>query len=155
MNNNKPKLELEVNIPCKIKLLQDKPATGNSQYGTWHLYNVLSGGQEYSFFAPDQVVQFINENHLGKNSEIVIIKQIVKNGNKKVTNYVTAFPQPESSLSNGTTITNGSSDHSSPEFTKMLQSMNEALQIRNRLGSEVDASKIGITLFITRMKAIG
>lgn len=155
MKNNKPKLELDVNMPCKIKLLQDKPATGNSQYGTWHLYNVLSGGQEYSFFAPDQVVQFINENQLSKNSEIVITKQIVKNGNKKVTNYVTTFPQLGNSQSNGTVINNGINDHSSPEFAKMLQSMDEALQIKNRLGSEVDASKIGITLFITRMKAIG
>lgn len=155
MNNNKPKLELEVNIPCKIKLLQDKPATGQSQYGTWHLYNVLSGGQEYSFFAPDQVVQFINENHLGKNSEIVITKQIVKNGNKKVTDFRITLSIDENPQTYDIVTSKGNNNSDSPEFCKMLQSMNEALQIKERLGDEVDASKIGITLFITRMKSVG
>ena len=154
MKNNKPKLELEINLPCKIKLLQDKPATGQSQYGTWYLYNVLYNEQEYSFFAPDQVVQFINDNHLGKNSEIEIIKRIVKDGNKKVTDFVVRLPQNGHFQLNESIELNRNNGNESPEFSKMLQSMDEALQIKNRLGNEIDASKIGITLFITRMKSV-
>ena len=155
MKNNKPKLELDVNIPCKIKLLQDKPATGNSQYGTWHLYNVLSGEQEYSFFAPDQVVQFINENHLCKNSEIVITKRIVKQGNKKITDYDASIPSNDNGISVHSQKETNGVDINNSEFQKMYQSMNEAITIKEKLGSEVDASKIGITLFITRMKSAG
>lgn len=155
MNGNKPKLELEVNIPQKIKLLQDKPATGQSQYGTWYLYNVLCNNQEYSFFAPDPVVKFIDDNHLAKGSEVVITKRFVKNGNKKVTDFDISLPRNDDAQLNGSVNIQNGDVKESPEFCKMFQSMNEALQIKERLGDGIDASKVGITLFITKMKSAG
>lgn len=160
-NNNKTKLELEVNVPTKVKLLQDQPATGTSQYGDWWLYNVLANGQEKSFFAPEQVVEFISDNQLKKNSEIEITKKLVKNGKKNVTDFEISIVQNGIAKRNGSPGANGehelpSTDEQyqvSPEFQTMLQSMNEALMLRDKLGGDVDVSKIGITLFLTRIKS--
>ena len=158
-NNNKPKLELEVNVKKKIKLLQDKAATGVSSYGKWWLYNVLSNDQEQSFFAPEQVVEFISENQLKKNSELEITKKLVKNGKKNVTDFEISIVQ--NGAAKGNPGSNGepelpSSDEQyqvSSEFKTMLHSMNEALMLRDKLGGDVDVSKIGITLFLTKIKS--
>ena len=160
-NNNKLKLELQVNIPQKIKLLQDNPATGESQYGKWFLYNVLSDDQEQSFFADEKVVNFISENQLKKNSEIEITKKLVKNGRKNVADFEISIVQNGTAQGNGNPGANGEHElpsgeekfQVSPEFQTMLQSMNEALMLRDKLGGDVDVSKIGITLFLTKIKS--
>ena len=102
-----------------------------------------------------KVVNFIEENHLGKDSEIEITKKIVKEGNKKITDYEIVIPGI--GKVHTTTSTNGTNgiDSNNSEFQKMYQSMNEAIAIKEKLGNAVDASKIGITLFITRMKSAG
>lgn len=167
-NNTKPKLELQVNVPQKIKLLLDQPATGTSQYGDWWLYNVLSNEQELSFFAPESVVKFITENSLKRNSELEITKQIIKNGKKNVTDYKISIVNKEaeeedrkvhteptgkakvSSTDNG--VPESNQTQNSNEYKKMLYSMKEAVLIRNELGADVDINKIGITLFIQKCK---
>ena len=159
--NNKPKLELQVNVPTKVKLLQDQPATGTSQYGDWWLYNVLSNNQEQSFFADEKVVNFISENNLKRNSELEITKKLIKNGKKNVTDFEISIVQNGTAQGNGNPGANGEHElpsgeeqfQVSPEFQTMLQSMNEALMLRDKLGGDVDVSKIGITLFLTKIKS--
>jgi hypothetical protein len=157
-DSNKPKLELQVNIPKKIQLLQATPVVGENQYGKWWLYNVFSDDKEQSFFAPEQVVNFISENNLKRNSELEITKRLVKNGRKNVADFEISIVQ------NGTAQGNGnpgspelpSSDEQyqvSSEFKTMFKSMNEALMLRDKLGGDVDVSKIGITLFLTKIKS--
>lgn len=75
---NKPKLDLQVNIPATIKLLMDKPVTGSNAYGNWYLFGVEYEGQEYSFFATEDVAKYAEENNLRKGDSIKVTKTIVK-----------------------------------------------------------------------------
>ena len=153
-NNNKPKLELQVNVPTKVKLLQDNAATGESQYGKWFLYNVLSDGQEQSFFAPEQIVKFISENNLKRHSELEITKKLVKNGSKNTADFLIEI------VSNGksqdtSTNTNDTNNQKRTDYDNMVEALKEALKIRESLNSDVIVvNKIGITLFIQKCKGM-
>ena len=151
-DNNKPKLELQVNIPTKVKLLQDQPATGESQYGKWWLYNILVDEKEKSFFAPEKVVQFISDNQLKRNCEIEITKKLVKNGNKNTADFLIEI------VSNGksqdtSTNTNDTNNQKRNDYDNMVEALKEALKIKENLKSDIiDVNKIGITLFIQKCR---
>jgi hypothetical protein len=171
-NGNKPKLELQLNIPCKIKLLQDTPATGESSYGRWFLFNVNAEDQDQSFFAPEQVVKFILDNDLKKNSELLITKKIIKNGKKNITDFEIKIISTGIEIPSGRNGDDDSSDvnkieqqttvhntqdnnngKASKDYTKMLDSMREALKIKSELGDEIDSNKIGVALFIQKCRS--
>ena len=173
----KDKLELQVNIPTKIKLLQADPATGINSYGEWFLYNVECGELEYSYFAPEKVVQILKANNVGKD-QVVITKKLVKVGKKNVTDYEVNVlenntPVQTNNFTNGRTnvASNGNSNgHSmvatngvhqnavdtapaiSRDYKMMLQCMTDAMMIRDELGHDVDVNKLGITLFLRKVK---
>ena len=197
----KEKLELQVNIPTTIKLLQTNPITGENNYGTWWLYNVECNGTEYSYFATEKVVKILQENNVGLDDEVVITKKIVKIGKKNITDYevhVLETTHSEPVVTNGRTNgyekvvetnqnghvsvsaangeinghinsngnTNGSSHTNgngnpqsviaapvlSKDYPVMLQCMSEAMMLRDELGHDVDVNKLGITLFLRKVK---
>jgi len=185
----KPKLELQVNIPTTIKLLQSEPATGENSYGKWYLYSVECNGTEYSYFAPEKVVKLLKENAVTVDDEVVITKKLIKNGKKNITDYEVCVLENEAlavsshktnGYSNGNSngyhngngnsngYTNGITNGTSTEITKinnngnspvlskdyqvMLQSMTEAMMLRDELGHDVDVNKLGITLFLRKVK---
>jgi len=175
---SKPKLELQINIPSTIKLLQSEPATGENSYGQWWLYNVECEGQEYSYFAPEKVVQILKANNVGLDDEVVITKKLVKIGKKNVTDYDIHVlennntPVHTNNNTNGRTngtdngrqysqngyATVGSDEvtvDSQPGLSKyyylMLQSFKEILMIRDELGeADLDINKLAITLFLSK-----
>jgi len=175
---SKPKLELQINIPSTIKLLQSEPATGENSYGQWWLYNVECEGLEYSYFAPEKVVQILKANNVGLEDEVVITKKLVKIGKKNVTDYDIHVlennntPGQTSNYTNGRTngtnndrqySQNGNStvgsdevaEDSQPGLSKyyylMLQSFQEILMIRDELGeADLDINKLAITLFLSK-----
>ena len=162
---SKPKLELQVNIPTVVKLLQDKPATGENTYGQWWLYSVESEGTEYSYFAPEAVVKQLQKNNVSENDEVMITKRLVKNGKKNMVEYdlsvleTKPVPQVINGRTNGGIIPAGirnNNGHAGKELSKdypvMLQAMNEALLIRDELGGDVDVNKLGVTLFLRKVK---
>ena len=51
----RPKLEIPINEPITLELLYDEPVTGNSRYGRYNMYAVSIGGEEFCYFAPDEV----------------------------------------------------------------------------------------------------
>jgi len=180
----KPKLELQVNIPTTIKLLQSEPATGENSYGRWYLYSVECDGTEYSYFAPEKVVQLLKGNNVVQDDEVVITKKLIKSGNKNITDYevcvletesVTETKHHTSGSANGNTngysngnvngsavaVTNGSNNLgrtnvNSPakdkDYTIMLECMTNAMMLRDELGHDVDVNKLGITLFLRKVK---
>lgn len=178
----KEKLELQVNIPTTIKLLQKDPATGENNYGTWWLYNVECNGTEYSYFAPEKVVNILKENNVGLDDEVVITKKLIKNGKKNLVDYEvcvleTTVPAETTHNTNGYTNSttngiavkqNGQLIHTngngnvkpltepttgfSKDYPIMLQSMNEAFCIKDELGGDIDVTKLGITLFLRKVK---
>jgi hypothetical protein len=162
---SKPKLELQVNMPQTIKLLQTEPATGENAYGQWFLYNVQSNGQELSFFAPDKIVKKFQEHQVQENDEVVITKRLFKNGKTNIVDYdIAVLEQKPVTVVNGyagnghaKVATNGSvNGHDSgvsKDYQLLLQCMTEAMLIRDELGNDIDINKLGVTLFLRKIKA--
>ncbi len=191
---SKPKLELQVNIPTTMKLLQSEPATGENSYGRWYLYSVECDGTEYSYFAPEKVVKMLRENEVSVSDEVVITKKLIKNGKKNLTDYEVSVLEstataeersghrseeyknalsvngrnghsadPVQGAANGTTVAyangNGSAGRTnvrspvlSKDYQVMLQCMTEAMILRDELGHDIDVNKLGITLFLRKVK---
>lgn len=84
---NNPKVEFSIGEPVELKLLTDNVITGISQYGQWNMYPVLNDNVIQSFFAPQDVVDFIQKNRLGKNSVITVTKDMRKKGKKLASVY--------------------------------------------------------------------
>ena len=160
---NKPKLDLQVNIPATIKLLMDKPITGSNTYGNWYLFGVEFEGQEYSFFATEEVTKFAEKNKLRKGDVVKVIKTIIKNGKKNQTSYqleIVSKGQQNHPASNGNPVeklnahTNGNANHQTVEdYNVMHDCLAQGIKLQQDLGSVIDVNRIAITLFITRTKA--
>lgn len=146
-NNGKPKLELQVNIPTKIKLLQDQPATGTSQYGKWYLYNVEFEGNENSFFSPEQVQKFIEDNQLKKGDEIEITKTLTKNGKSNIVDFKINLISKQ----NGQ-VTKPNGNGKTDDIKIMRDCLISAIELQKELGSVVDVNKIAMSLYIARTK---
>jgi len=174
----KEKLELQINIPSTIKLLQNEPATGENSYGQWWLYNVECEGREYSYFAPENVVKILKANNVGLDEEVVITKKLVKIGKKNVTDYEVHVLENNNTQVHANNFTNertnvasngNSNGHSmvatngnhqaveshpviSKDYQLMLNCMTQAMMLRDELGHDVDVNKLGITLFLRKVK---
>ena len=159
---NKPKLDLQVNIPATIKFLMDKPVTGSNAYGNWYLFGVEYEGQEYSFFATEDVAKFAEENKLRKGDVVKVTKTIIKNGKKNQTSYqleIVSKGQQNHPASNGNgqVVINGNG-HSNgngqaEDYKVMHDCLAQGIKLQQDLGSVIDVNRIAITLFITRTKA--
>ena len=60
-NNQRTKLELELNQPTKLRLLKSKPYEGRSSFGVYHLYSVEQAGEEKAYFATPEISQKIQD----------------------------------------------------------------------------------------------
>jgi len=151
---SKPKFELDINIPRTFKLLQTDPATGQSSYGAWWLYNVISDGIEYSFFAPEKVVNNFKQNHVGQQDEITITKKITKSGKANIVDYEISIQKPDAKQQ-VLHAENPYNDNEtmSTDYPVMLQAMSDAVKLREELGVEIDINKLGVTLFLRRVRA--
>jgi len=97
---NKPKVEVNLNESATLKLLKDKPYSGENSFGPYWLYSVSQDGVEKAFFTSPDLHQKIAEAGLKTGDEFKISKVAVQNG-KKVTAKVNfevaakaAAPQP-------------------------------------------------------------
>lgn len=151
---SKPKLELDINIPKKIKLLQTDPASGQSSYGQWWLYNVISEGTEYSFFAPEKIVNIFKQSHVGQQDEITITKKITKSGKANIVDYEVNIQKPETKQQTQHSENPYNDNKSmSTDYPVMLQAMSDAVKLRAELGVDIDINKLGVTLFLRRVRA--
>jgi len=78
------KVEPELNQEVRLRLLKDKPFTGENGYGKYYLYSVqdLDDGEEKAFFAPAEIHQIIDDKKLTKGSEFIVKKVPYQNGKK-------------------------------------------------------------------------
>lgn len=157
------KLELNINQPTKVALLYDEPIVGKNQYGNYYLYAIESEGEQYSFFAPEEIHESLQ--NCSKGDQVVLTKLAAERNKKIVTKYVLEYPKNGNDhLSNSSvkeksgemiieaeTNANTKSDH---YYDTMLKSYKDALAIQDDLGLNglVDISRIAITLFIARAK---
>ena len=149
MPEKKPKLELELNKPVKIELLQENCLQGTSRYGDYFLYSVRNGnGEEYSFFPDKEVHEKLKD--LRRGDKVEICKRAEQKGSKIITTFEVKVLQSSNSEPNSdkNIITDN-------YFDVMLASYRDALQIQEKLGTMIDTTKISICLFIARTKING
>jgi hypothetical protein len=152
-NGQRPKLEPELNQEVRVRLLKDKPYSGENGFGKYYLYAVqdVSDGEEKAFFAPDYLHQQIEEMKLTKGSEFVLRKIPYQNGNKKITSKlkITIVSTPPAFLdhysSAGDTVTE-----------TMEQSLRDAVEMTKRIEGipwrSEDIQRVAVTLFISRTR---
>jgi hypothetical protein len=145
------KLEPALNQEVRVKLLKDKPYTGENTRGKYFLYSIvdLASGEEKAFFAPDYIHDVIVEKHLGKDSEFILKKVPFQNGNKisskleiSLVNVASAAPIPQA--------------HADNLKETMRQCLTEAIDIVRSLPDipfqNDDIRAICASLFIARTK---
>jgi len=138
-------LELELNKPCKLELLQDQCLIGTSRYGEYYLYNIRNGSnEELSYFADKDVHEKIKE--LKRGDKFEICKRAEQKGSKINTSFEVKV------LKNETPVVSSTKDN---YFETMLTSYQDALNIQEKLNGMVDVNRIAITLFIARSKING
>jgi len=81
-NSNRPKLELILNTPIKVKLLKEQPYIGSSAYGDYTLYSVEHEGEERAFFATPESHQALSSLALRAGDEVVLKKVAFQDGRK-------------------------------------------------------------------------
>ena len=143
-----PTFEIFENNTVRFKLLQDKPKIGTSSRGPWWLFSVEFKGEKQSFFAPKEVVDWIEKNDCKKGDEIeatlthdeimpdVPNYKLVK---VKDNTYKPTIPVEEV--------------HKDNNFELMRISLKQAIALQTELGSVVDVNRIGLSLFIQRSKS--
>ena len=149
MPEKKPKLELELNKPVKIELLQENCLQGTSRYGDYFLYSVRNGnGEEYSFFPDKEVHEKLKD--LRRGDKVEICKRAEQKGSKIITSF-----EVKVLSSNHTELIADKNPITDNYFDVMLASYKDALQIQEKLGTMIDTTKISICLFIARTKING
>ncbi|MBK9097503.1 MAG: hypothetical protein IPM14_05115 [bacterium] len=147
MPEKKPKLELELNKPVKIEILQDQPLIGTSRFGEYYLYNVRNGnGEEYSYFPDKEVHEKLKD--LRKGDKVEICKRAEQKGTKILTTFDVKVLQntvESSEKPNNKTLDDN-------YYDLMLTSCRDAVRIQNELGGLMDAKSLAVTLFIARSK---
>ena len=143
------KLEPALNQEVRVKLLRDKPYTGDNSVGKYFLYSVvdLSTGEEKAFFAPDYIHDIIVAKHLGKDSEFILRKVPFQNGSKitsklEISVVSVAAKGPVSSETDGL-----------KEI--LLQCVKDAAEVIRSSGVQLgndELQKLATTLFIQRTR---
>jgi len=127
--------------------LQNKPDTGESQYGKWFLYNVIANNQEQSLFAPEQVQNFIEENQLKKGDVMQITKTMIKNGRNNVIDFKIEV------ISKHTKPVNKPEEiRIADDIAVMKDCLKSAIELQLELGPVVDVNRIALSLYISRTK---
>jgi hypothetical protein len=144
------KLELELNKPVKIELIQDQCLIGTSRYGEYYLYSVRNGGnEELSYFADKEVHEKIRD--LKRGDKVEICKKAEQKGSKIVTTFdVKVLPN---NVESPERVNNKNLDDN--YYDLMLTSCKDAVRIQNELGGLMDAKSLAVTLFIARSKING
>lgn len=144
------KLELELNKPVNIELLQDQCLIGTSRYGEYYLYNIRNGGnEELSYFADKEVHEKLKD--LRKGDKVEISKRAEQKGSKIVTSFDVKVLQNNAD----SPVIQNNKIPDDNYYELMLSSCRDAVRIQNELGGLMDAKSLAVTLFIARSKING
>lgn len=140
----KPKLELQINEPTKLRLLYDEPIIGESTYGKYYLYAVKNGNDkdEFSYFAPDSVHEVLK--NCKKNDVVIITKLAAQRGKKLVTTYDVQIVGSESAAPE--------QPQKNPYLENMLQSFADAIKVQEKFNGMANVNQLAVTMFIQRTK---
>jgi len=126
---------------------------GQSKYGSYYLYVIKNGtGEEYSFFAQDEVYNEIKQ--LKKGAKFAIVKLAEQKGTKIITKHVVTIHQSETKQQEQLPPDNTGNNKDSC-YDAMLTSYEDVMKIQEKLNGMVDVNRIAITLFIASRKVNG
>ena len=140
MSNNRPKLQLELDRPIKLKLVRNEPLIGENGHGKYFMYAVTNeAGEELVWFCPATAHEVIQSQNLKAGSEI-IVKLTGKN--KVEVSILGKAAEPEQA---------SKSDHLKDVMIQSMRDAGEILAAVPDLGFRAeDARAIGLSLFIAR-----
>lgn len=151
-NGQRPKLEPELNQEVRVKLLKDKPYTGENSFGKFYLYEVeeVGSGESKVFFAPDYIHSAIEAQNLTKGSEFVLRKIPYQNGSKITSKLEITIVNTPPALMDHVSSTGDSVTET------MEKSLREAVEMTKRIEGvpwrSEDIQRIAVSLFINRMR---
>jgi hypothetical protein len=151
----KPKVELALNESVTLRLLKDRPYSGENSFGAYYLYSVSHEGIEKAFFTSGDLHQKIAEAGLKAGDEFRISKTAVQNGKKVtarmdfevVSKAVPPAPQAEA------VIAGIQNDGFRDIMEQSLRDAIEATKAVNTVQWDVDSIRgIALTIFIQRAR---
>ena len=149
---NKPKVEIALNETATLKLLKDKPYSGENSFGSYYLYSVSQDGLEKAFFTSPDLHQKIAEAGLKTGDEFKISKVAVQNG-RKVTARVDFEVVAKAPALVPPTVDVPSDDGFREVMERSLRDAIEATRAVNTVQWDVDSIRsIALTIFIQRAR---
>ncbi len=153
--NNRPKVDLKLNEPVRLKLLRDTPYQGENQFGPYYLYTVAESGVEKVYFATQEIHMKIQESKLGEGDEFILEKTATQKGKRVVTEI--SFEAMPAERTNGNGRTNGNLETNGDNLKEILrQCLQESVEIVREVDGvpfqTEDIQKLATTLFIQRAR---
>lgn len=147
----RPKMELEVNKPTRIKLLFNDCVEGSSKFGKYYLYAIQNGdgSSEYSLFAADELHAQLKQ--YKKDDELLVTKLAASRNNKIVVTWEVKKVNESNSITNLTSPANQPSSNDDFLYTAMEKSLEQSISLAKKFNS-VPIDKLAISLFIARTK---
>ena len=151
-NNNRPKIDLKLNEPVRLKLLRDEPYTGENSYGQYYMYSVQESGEEKVYFATQDVHMKIRENKLRTGDEFLLEKTAIQKGKKVITEIIFEAMPAERTNGSGSAVNHiGTNGDNLKEI--MYQCLKDAVEVTRAVdGVTEDIQKLATTLFIQRSR---
>ena len=154
-NNNKPKVDLKLNEPVRLKLLRDEPYTGENSYGAYYMYSVEEGNQEKVYFATQDVHMKIRQSKLIAGDEFILEKTATQKGKKVITEITFEAMPAERMNGNGSAVEQiGTNGDNLKEI--MHQCLKDAVEVTRAVDNipfySEDVQKLAVTLFIQRSR---
>jgi len=154
-NNNKPKVDLKLNEPVRLKLLRDEPYTGENSYGAYYMYSVEEGNQEKVYFATQDVHMKIRQSKLIAGDEFILEKTATQKGKKVITEITFEAMPADRTNGNGSAVNHiGTNGDNLKEI--MHQCLKDAVEVTRAVDGVPfqtdDIQKLATTLFIQRSR---
>jgi hypothetical protein len=154
-NNTRPKVDLKLNEPVRLKLLRDTPYEGENSYGPYYLYTVDESGEEKAFFATQDIHLKIRESKLVQGDEFILEKTATQKGKRIITGIT--FEAMPAERTNGNGHSNEMSGTNGDDMKAiLLQCVRDAVEVTRSVDGvpfqTEDIQKLATTLFIQRSR---
>ena len=154
-NNTRPKVDLKLNEPVRLKLLRDTPYEGENSYGPYYLYTVEENGEEKAFFATQDIHAKIRQSKLVQGDEFLLEKTATQRGKRVVTDITFEAIPAERTNGNGGAVEHiGTNGDNLKEI--MLVCLRDAVEVTRAVDNVPfqtdDIQKLATTLFIQRSR---
>ncbi len=145
----RPKMELEVNKPTRIKLLFNDCVEGSSKFGKYYLYAIQNGDgrSEYSLFAADELHNQLKQ--FKKDDELIVTKLGASRNGKIVITWEVKKIEGENVIS---PLNNPNNPQDDIYYSAMEKSFEDAIRIQNKYNGLANVNQLAVTIYISRLR---